>query len=453
MPADISHIEAAVIDGRARSPRFIQKQLRALHDALIRSLTDIQIVGDQGSNEAWTEIAITLKAVKNDYASVNLTHILEQEYSLALGKDNIHRRPGYGCAFIIPAGHTPLYSIVQPISAAITVGNCVVLEITQSASRVAKLVAQILTTSLDRDTFIVVDKLPPIPITLSGQTVIVDSGGENRQETYAGSSLWVKSPSSDAIAIVDRSAAITDAAKALVRSRFCFGGTSPYAPVLVLVNEFVLGEFCQAATQSLTTMINPSKSYKGPQQKLALDQTFEKAMEKNEASLLVNTNVGSIVLLRKRQFQPALVIHATKSLDDAIDVANSISDEPLLASFIFAAPRASKYLSQFVISDCSFTNHIPAQLLVGPAAPTSHPILVDTRLPSLFFSRPSPEFLTQSLIDRDSARLLDTNAPVVLEKLKAEARSPLPKSDEPDNRGIGFFEQGILTDIARKSDM
>ena len=39
------------------------------------------------------------------------------------------------------------------------------------------------------------------------------------------------------------------------------------------------------------------------------------------------------------------------------------SDKPLLASFLFAAPPAGKYLSQFIDSYISCVNQIPIELL------------------------------------------------------------------------------------------
>ena len=54
---------------------------------------------------------------------------------------------------------------------------------------------------------------------------------------------------------------------------------------------------------------------------------------------------------------------AISSLDDAIDTLNSSNQESLLALYVFAAPAAANYLTQFVRSKVSFVNHIPANLL------------------------------------------------------------------------------------------
>lgn len=51
------------------------------------------------------------------------------------------------------------------------------------------------------------------------------------------------------IAIVDRSADIDAAARAIVTARFSFQGMSPYAPDLVIVNEFIKKDFFQACTR------------------------------------------------------------------------------------------------------------------------------------------------------------------------------------------------------------
>jgi len=54
------------------------------------------------------------------------------------------------------------------------------------------------------------------------------------------------------VAVVDRSANIDDAARAITTARFSFGGTSPYAPDLVLVNEFVKKDFFEACSRYAT---------------------------------------------------------------------------------------------------------------------------------------------------------------------------------------------------------
>lgn len=51
------------------------------------------------------------------------------------------------------------------------------------------------------------------------------------------------------VAVVDRTANLDKAAKDLVMARFSFGGKSPYAPDIVLVNDFMMGKFLHAVVQ------------------------------------------------------------------------------------------------------------------------------------------------------------------------------------------------------------
>lgn len=51
------------------------------------------------------------------------------------------------------------------------------------------------------------------------------------------------------VAVVDRMSDINQAAQALVHARFAYKGRSAYAPDLVLVNEFVMKDFLQAAVR------------------------------------------------------------------------------------------------------------------------------------------------------------------------------------------------------------
>lgn len=63
-----------------------------------------------------------------------------------------------------------------------------------------------------------------------------------------------------------------------------------------------------------------------------------------------------------KENEPILTIHAMTSLDDAIDAITSTKTS-LLSLYLFAEPKAAKYLSQFISTEISLTNHIPPQLL------------------------------------------------------------------------------------------
>jgi len=72
---------------------------------------------------------MTVQAVKDQYEAIDFKESLQQEYSIAQGKQNLDRRLPFGCAYIVPCKHSRLYSIIQPAVAAIAAGNCVVIEV------------------------------------------------------------------------------------------------------------------------------------------------------------------------------------------------------------------------------------------------------------------------------------------------------------------------------------
>ena len=330
MAESLKRLRSSVVDGRAQTPRYIQRQLSKLHEALLKNqqlLHDaIRREADHSKAEADAEIYATVKAVKECYESIHLDKSLEQEYSLAKAKDNLSRRVAVGMAYIIPAKHSRLYSVIQPISAAIAAGNCVMIELGQTTSDVTSLLRKILSDTLDKDTFQIVDSKPKDPDFFSRRVVVIDGGLE--PASHEAFSV-LSSPPSRSVAVVDRSSDVASAAQNIIRARFAFKGRSPYSPDLVLVNEFVLQEFCKAASRVITDLIggnlpngnsNPSKS----------NGTLPKDLSQSGGTTLISGSRGSIVLvqerksslLSKKMSEPVLIIHPIRSLDDAIDLAN-----------------------------------------------------------------------------------------------------------------------------------
>jgi len=132
-PNPFSRLLAAAIDGRTQSIRYRQSQLRKLHDVLIKNRTEVRnaIVTDSGNTsvEADINFFLAISELKKHYSSLNLEHSLEEEYSVAKGKDALKRRVGSGIVYIVPSSYTLFYSVVSPLSAAIAAGNCVIIEV------------------------------------------------------------------------------------------------------------------------------------------------------------------------------------------------------------------------------------------------------------------------------------------------------------------------------------
>lgn len=100
--------------------------------------------------------------------------------------------------------------------------------------------------TLDQETFALVDSTTLDNEFLSHSVVQLDTRPNASAITSTNS---ISTPLSRVVAIVDRSANLRDAAMDIVRARFVFRGQSPYAPDLVLVNEFCIKEFCKLVAE------------------------------------------------------------------------------------------------------------------------------------------------------------------------------------------------------------
>ena len=467
MDDQISNIRSSVIDGRAQTPRFRQRQLAALHSTLTKSKNDFlnAIVNDTQytRTEAEAQYYLTLQSLKSIYLQLDPLKMIETEYSIAKGHSNLDRRVAYGCAYIVPSQTSALYSTIVPATAAIAAGNCVVLELARNLSEVNRLLRKVLPGALDRLVFVVVDKDPFDKVFKNEHCVILDG---RAKEDAVSTSRAISTPLTRVAAVVDRSANVQEAASEIVRARFSFGGESAYAPDVILVNEFSVKQFCSAVAQAalsyLTSNVdaqsNGSVSHSNSARKT--QSGVQSQLEEAGATLLASGSRGTVALLpaklrssevlRRKINEPVLLIHPISSLDDAIDFLNSSSTEPLLAAHIFAAPESAKYLSHFTNASASFVNGIPTELLVGPQAPDGFILSVSPRYTSEMFSIPHPEaFKHTSTLTPDLTILLDgtTSSQGKKNKLKKLHDISLPQIKEGTGPPVGFFEQGLFVGL------
>lgn len=114
-------------------------------------------------------------------------------------------------------------------------------QLPQTTMALPALLRQILPDALDHDTFAITAQRPDS--SFMDKTLLVAQTGSNVPNAL------VSPTTSRTVAIVDRTANITEAAQALVAARFALSGRSPYAPDVVLVNEFVIKPFVEAVIQ------------------------------------------------------------------------------------------------------------------------------------------------------------------------------------------------------------
>ncbi|KAF1352585.1 Aldehyde/histidinol dehydrogenase [Delphinella strobiligena] len=458
-------LQAAAIDGRTRNILYRQEQLFRLHKALVQESEAIvnAIASDLTRGEAQVEYALALKELRERYAELDAEKGLEDEYAIANGKDAAGLRIGAGIVLIKAyTDHTFFFSVVAPLSAAIAAGNCVVVQIDNSLRSLPELLKSILKEVLDADTFDI------------SQQPISDSAFLDRclqvvqdydPEQVLSQHQIVSSTNIRTAAVVDRAADLDKAAKALVNARFAYKGRSPYAPDVVLVNEFIKKDFLQAVVRHSISVESESVVENGSSEKQktnehGLKELVQDLQRNGDVRVIAQEAGRAIVDIRRRSPQilrkvkePCLIVHAVRSLDDAIDFLNGDGKE-CLAAYHWGGAAQCKYLSQFVSARVSFANHIPAEILVGPSFPTNHSVAPSTRYPTSLFSKPAPAFISPSPSSMAVGKALLSDAgskkAAALQALKQEAVSDLPRAKRPKQMraGFGFFEQALVTHVS-----
>jgi len=143
----------------------------------------------------------------------------------------------------------------------------------------------------------------------------------------------------------------------------------------------------------------------------------------------------------------------------------------MLASYVFADLKASKYLSQFIGSHVSFVNQVPLEMLresgsitmssttmtavrvltnlvVGPAAPLSSPVERYIRYPTALFTVQRSRFVTPSVQSQLVWQTLHDPSCGASEKVLQKVSDKLLPSTKRMKEGqVGFFEQGIFVGL------
>jgi aldehyde dehydrogenase (NAD+) len=319
------------------------------------------------------------------------------------------------------------------------------------------LLRKLLPQAIENDSFAVLSKTPSSD-TLSACLQVLQETNTD-VPTYS----QLRSPRNKVIAVVDRTADLALAAEQLVAARFAFGGTSPYAPDLVLVNEFVKKEFLEhALNQSIRYLsgsdeITANGSTSSPRhtaQKPAsgIAEAFKTLQDSKSWKLSVITkgDNGAVVemfnlsSLPPKVTQPLLCVSAITSLEHAISLVDDDA-QTLLSAYHFGIPSSGKYLSQFINADVSFVNHVPYRILLGPAAPSFHQIDIEKRYTPQNFMRASPAYIVPSPAQVSMQKVL------VGKDVKKAAADQLAKASQEINEksraesiAIGYFEQGIF---------
>ncbi|KAJ3953277.1 hypothetical protein N0V92_010272 [Colletotrichum tropicale] len=455
MEPAIEKLLVTLVDGRAEGIRFRQDNLISLHEELRKESAALCAAEEKDSGASKTEVEVehflSMEAVRHFYESLDFGKELDTEYLVAHGKDNTTRRTGAGLVIIRPTTYTRLFSILSPLAAAIAAGSVVALESEQLEDTLLQLdsiLRSVLPRALNQNAFCITKKITDH--SLLDSAILVDQTGIAPSASHVNH--FVSSNTARAIAIVDRTADIEAAAGAITAARFGFGGQSPYAPDLVLVNEYVKKEFFEACSKHASlafareTTVRRASDNKSDETRAAVQEAEEKRLVSSFGSKdfkLVDIKDKNTSLLNAKVSGRFLPIATSSGLVDSVYTYEF--EKPLLAGYFFASPDAAKYLSQHLPSHISFVNQIPSSLLLGPAASTSHDAAFEFRYSKEMFSVSRPQFIEQpsgALAKVD--QLLSGAGGITTQSLRALATAPLKPTNQPGNSRLGFFEQGFV---------
>jgi len=197
------------------------------------------------------------------------------------------------------------------------------------------LLKRVLKATLDADTFdIITGKVDEAELGYTCLHVLQNGSTDSPKENQLVSPAKAR-----VVAVVERDANLEEAAKALVTARFSFDGRSPYAPDVVLVNEWVKKDFLNAAVQqSIRYLTEASGSENGHvlerrparAKAEAVTSMLEQVKKDGGARIVTSGANGAVLDVDRRSSAflgqkidcPCLTVHAVSSMDDAIDLAN-----------------------------------------------------------------------------------------------------------------------------------
>ncbi|TKA68423.1 hypothetical protein B0A49_08385 [Cryomyces minteri] len=459
-PASFPRIAISNLEGRAQPTHYRQLQLHRLQTELTKSQIEIKASIRESAGhtllEADFEYALVLFELREHYESLDPKNELATTRQIELGNDNLDRSNSTSIVYVVPITHTLLYSVLSPVCTAIAAGSCVIVELPQTLRSLTSTLRKLLCCSLDPDTCAISESRPAGDF-LQQCTLVLQSWPESHPETREA----CVSPSSlRAVAVVDRTAHVDEAARDIVSARFSRRGSSPYAPDTVLVNEFVLESFLACLLQHMSPYMahengSVGDSFKQKERRPFAEsqRIFDTAEKSAGMRVVIRGSNGSIIsvqdrdadLLNKKISGPVLIVHPISSLDDGVDFANQSADRTLAASFIFAALPEANYLANYIHAHISCVNHIPAELLVGPIAPLHHAPSLSPRYSRSVFQEPRPQLLNKTVLTGLVETARNDSSDTRFAHWKKSLEVPLPPMNRKKGRDVDFFFQALLT--------
>ncbi|EAQ91827.1 hypothetical protein CHGG_00062 [Chaetomium globosum CBS 148.51] len=326
MPKPFSNIRSAAIDGRALNPIFRKIQLKQLHDGLLEKASDLQdaIAADTGYTPAEVQIEywLAMHMLTQAFTAIDTDQSLHEEYAVSRGQNMPQAKEAVGIVVIHPAKHAFFSCLMSALVPALAAGNCVIVQAEQSLLRTPPLVLDLIIQALDDDIFETTTNPINEPDLDHPHIRVLQNGSESAHLSHH----LVSESKARVVAVVERDANLDVAARELVRSRFALRGRSPYAPDVVLVNEWVKKEFLEAVVRHTVRFVSEGGK-KSPPRTAPGQSLSELVRTEKGVNVLSWSSAGAVVevedrkspLLRRKVQEGCLLVHAVTSIDDAID--------------------------------------------------------------------------------------------------------------------------------------
>lgn len=296
-----ARIRSAAIDGRAQNPFFRRSKLKLLHEALAARAADIRRALGRDSGHTPAEVAVefwlALNLIAAVHDAIDPDAVLADEYRVANGHDAPDAREPIGIVVLEPAAHTFLYSLASVLAPALGAGNCVIVQAEPCTREAPPLILSLVREALGQDIF----EVSRVPVDAA------DVAYRHRrifQNGCSGPLLFfysVSDPQSRVVAVVERDADLDAAARALVTARFGLGGKSPYAPDLVLVNEWVKKPFLEAVARQTAALSHTSSVADVSSARGALQPSLVKeALREASGHVVSSTSSGAVIDVQDR---------------------------------------------------------------------------------------------------------------------------------------------------------
>lgn len=311
----VSTVQSAVVDRRAHNIRYRQNELSKLHSQLREHTQELldAIAKDSSTTqtEARAEFVQTMQSVREAYDRLDNTAAHEEEYSVTRGRSNLARRTPLGLVVIRPSTFSRLYSIIQPLVVAISSGNCTIVEvhdchcffhwllthflqIPKTCLATDAVLKAIIRSSLDSEAYAVIESSIS-PSELPSDVFLI----EQKEVSSTKVAGLYSNPHTRTLAVVDRTARLLEAAQSIAYARLLFSGKSPYAPDLVLVNEFIKDAFVEAMSKSINAISSRWSSNAIDRESATTLKALKGAEEVGDCSILHSSGLKVVEILNR----------------------------------------------------------------------------------------------------------------------------------------------------------